>query len=215
MNLQSTALINNTAIQRKLPLTDNISALLGTTTTPQYNGWDVTPYGDTMQAQHEHQELGYYAQSSTSSGGVGFSPFNDFVPLYADPNTPQQHQHNNNTLSQYPSSLSSTGTGNDGGLHDAQEKHESKRLRNTAASARFRAKKKRREQSLERNTREKKEKLAKLEGRIAELEAENQWLKDLIMEKNDTKEDVAKLRKRYDVVAGDRKGYERKDGVRT
>jgi len=139
-----------------------------------------------MQAHHEHQELGYYAQSSTSSGGVGSSPFNDFVPLYAHPSTPLQHQHNNNTLSQYPSSLSSTGTGNDASLHDPQDKHELMRLRNTAASARFRAKKKRREQSLEQNAREKKEKLAKLEGRVAELEAENQWLKDLVMEKNDT-----------------------------
>jgi hypothetical protein len=162
-----------------------------------------------MQAQYEHQELGCYAQSSTSSGGIGSSPFNDFVPLYAHPSTPQQHQHNNNTRSQYPSSLSSTGTGNDASLHEL------KRLRTTAASGRFRAKKKRREQSLERNAREKREKLAKLEARIAELEAENQWLKGLIMEKNDTNEDMAKLRKRYDVVAKDRKGDQRKDGVRT
>ena len=51
-------------------------------------------------------------------------------------------------------------------------------------------------------------------ARRKDYEAENQWLKDLIM-KNDTKEDMAKLSKRYDVVAGDRKGYERKDGART
>ena len=101
-----------------------------------------------------------------------------------------------------------------------------KRLRNTAASARFRAKKKRREESLERNAREKREKLVALEDRIAELEAENQWLKNLIIEKNQYRSSEgagagagADHRPRgmneYDVQEDDRKGYERKDGVGT
>lgn len=63
------------------------------------------------------------------------------------------------------------------------------------ASARFRAKKKRREQSLERASREKKEKLQALEGRITDLEAENQWLKDLIIEKNDVRTEAERGRK--------------------
>jgi len=98
-----------------------------------------------------------------------------------------------------------------------QEEADLKRLRNTAASARFRAKKKRREQSLERSSREKKEKLQALEGRIRDLEAENQWLKDLIMEKNDVRTDAERMRNRMgqDAEEGDRKGYERKDGVGT
>lgn len=56
-----------------------------------------------------------------------------------------------------------------------------KRLRNTAASARFRAKKKQREQTLEQQAREKKQALEKLESRIRELEQENRFLKGLIM----------------------------------
>ncbi|GAD95516.1 bZIP transcription factor (MetR), putative [Paecilomyces variotii No. 5] len=61
---------------------------------------------------------------------------------------------------------------------------EDKRRRNTAASARFRVKKKQREQTLERTVKEATEKNAALEARVQELERENKWLKDLITEKN-------------------------------
>lgn len=61
---------------------------------------------------------------------------------------------------------------------------EDKRRRNTAASARFRIKKKQREQALERTVKEATEKNAALEARVQELERENKWLKDLITEKN-------------------------------
>lgn len=61
---------------------------------------------------------------------------------------------------------------------------EDKRRRNTAASARFRIKKKQREQALERTVKEATEKNAALEARVSELERENKWLKDLITEKN-------------------------------
>jgi TolA-binding protein len=77
------------------------------------------------------------------------------------------------------------------------EEQDLKRIRNTAASARFRAKKKRREQSLDRSAKEKKEKLQTLENRINELELENQWLKDLIMEKKDNRASMAELRKNH------------------
>lgn len=62
---------------------------------------------------------------------------------------------------------------------------EDKRRRNTAASARFRMKKKQREQALEKSAKEMSDKLAKLENRIRMLETENKWLKDLITAKND------------------------------
>ncbi|OJJ44793.1 hypothetical protein ASPZODRAFT_134929 [Penicilliopsis zonata CBS 506.65] len=61
---------------------------------------------------------------------------------------------------------------------------EDKRRRNTAASARFRVKKKLREQTLERTVKETSEKNAALEARVSQLELENQWLKNLITEKN-------------------------------
>lgn len=62
---------------------------------------------------------------------------------------------------------------------------EDRRRRNTAASARFRMKKKQREQTLERTVRETTEKNASLEARIAQLEMENRWLKNLLTEKHD------------------------------
>lgn len=61
---------------------------------------------------------------------------------------------------------------------------EDKRRRNTAASARFRVKKKQREQALEQSVKEAGEKNAVLEARVSQLELENQWLKNLITEKN-------------------------------
>lgn len=70
---------------------------------------------------------------------------------------------------------------------------EDKRRRNTAASARFRVKKKQREQALEKTLKETQEKNSKLDAKITQLELENQWLKDLITEKNglSSREEIA------------------------
>ncbi|KAI7868340.1 hypothetical protein BDF14DRAFT_1683243, partial [Spinellus fusiger] len=56
-----------------------------------------------------------------------------------------------------------------------------KRRRNTAASARFRIKKKLREQNLQRSASEMSEKAQRLESRVKELEKEIQWLKSLVV----------------------------------
>ncbi|KAI0809485.1 hypothetical protein GGR55DRAFT_679835 [Xylaria sp. FL0064] len=61
---------------------------------------------------------------------------------------------------------------------------EDKRRRNTAASARFRVKKKAREQALEKREKELSDKVGVLESRISSLETENKWLRELVMEKN-------------------------------
>lgn len=61
---------------------------------------------------------------------------------------------------------------------------EDKRRRNTAASARFRVKKKQREQALEKSMKEVNDKNSKLEAKLNQLEMENKWLKGLITEKN-------------------------------
>lgn len=93
---------------------------------------------------------------------------------------------------------------------------EDKRRRNTAASARFRVKKKQREQALEKSAKEMSEKVAALEGRINLLETENKWLKNLIVEKNENKDDIAALWLKYtQEQEAERKGSERKDGVGT
>ncbi|KAK4174743.1 hypothetical protein QBC36DRAFT_332999 [Triangularia setosa] len=67
---------------------------------------------------------------------------------------------------------------------------EDKRRRNTAASARFRIKKKQREQALEKSAKEMMEKVTMLEGRISALETENKWLKSLVTEKHGDKQDI-------------------------
>ncbi|RUS13428.1 hypothetical protein BC937DRAFT_95350, partial [Endogone sp. FLAS-F59071] len=61
---------------------------------------------------------------------------------------------------------------------------EDKRRRNTAASARFRVKKKQREQALERTAREMTTKADMLGDRVRELEMEVRWLRGLIVEKD-------------------------------
>ncbi|WBW74096.1 DNA-binding transcription factor Zip1 [Schizosaccharomyces osmophilus] len=66
----------------------------------------------------------------------------------------------------------------DAAIRNAAE--EDKRRRNTAASARFRIKKKQKEQQLERTANELSDKVVTLESRIGELEMENNWLKGLI-----------------------------------
>ncbi|KAK3344639.1 hypothetical protein B0H65DRAFT_181508 [Neurospora tetraspora] len=78
---------------------------------------------------------------------------------------------------------------------------EDKRKRNTAASARFRIKKKQREQALEKSTKEMTEKVTQLEGRIQALETENKWLKGLVTEKHGSKEDILKLLREFSAQA--------------
>jgi len=89
---------------------------------------------------------------------------------------------------------------------------EDKRRRNTAASARFRIKKKQREQALEQSAKQMSDKMAALESRINQLETENKWLKNLITEKNDKRADVESMFKKFQQ---DRKTEEGKDGVGT
>ncbi|OLN92057.1 Regulatory protein cys-3 [Colletotrichum chlorophyti] len=74
---------------------------------------------------------------------------------------------------------------------------EDKRRRNTAASARFRIKKKQREQALEKSAKEMTEKVQALEQRINLLETENRWLKNLVMEKNEGNDDIASMLKEF------------------
>jgi hypothetical protein len=96
-------------------------------------------------------------------------------------------------------------------LDDASRaSEEAKRLRNTAASARFRAKKKQREMELERMAQEKADRAAELESKVTQLEMENNFLKGLLTEKNDRKKVTSNS-------AGGRKGkkVERNAGERS
>lgn len=70
---------------------------------------------------------------------------------------------------------------------------EDKRRRNTAASARFRVKKKQREQALEKTAKDMSDRVQQLEARIGQLETENAWLKGLITEKSQGKSSSSDL----------------------
>ncbi|GAA6062641.1 hypothetical protein JCM10212_003453 [Sporobolomyces blumeae] len=61
---------------------------------------------------------------------------------------------------------------------------EDKRRRNTAASARFRVKKKQREQALEQSAKELRDRVAALEKDVESLRTENGWLRSLITDKS-------------------------------
>lgn len=61
---------------------------------------------------------------------------------------------------------------------------EDKRRRNTAASARFRVKKKQREQALERQAKDLADKTKALEDKVVKLETENEWLRGLVVERD-------------------------------
>ncbi|KAF7192895.1 Regulatory protein cys-3 [Pseudocercospora fuligena] len=94
---------------------------------------------------------------------------------------------------------------------------EDKRRRNTAASARFRIKKKQREQALEKQTKEMTDKVNALESKVQQLEMENKWLKELITEKSDMKILEAKLEQRHseNKDASSRSTESHTDGVGT
>ena len=88
---------------------------------------------------------------------------------------------------------------------------EDKRRRNTAASARFRVKKKQREAALEKQSKEMSDKVSALEGKIQQLEMENKWLKGLITEKSDGKG----MEEQFKKFAAERSPDTRTDGVGT
>lgn len=93
---------------------------------------------------------------------------------------------------------------------------EDKRRRNTAASARFRVKKKQREQDLEKRVKEQTDKNTQLETVISQLRMENKWLKNLVTEKNENKGEVAELWRKFHKDGSDTSStVERKDGVGT
>ncbi|KAK3722689.1 hypothetical protein LTR37_002260 [Vermiconidia calcicola] len=89
---------------------------------------------------------------------------------------------------------------------------EDKRRRNTAASARFRIKKKQREAALEKAAKEMTDKVSSLESKVQQLEMENKWLKGLITDKSEGKgiESIPKEKE-----SEDRKQDDKTDGVGT
>ncbi|KAL0940849.1 regulatory protein Cys-3 [Colletotrichum truncatum] len=121
---------------------------------------------------------------------------------YAPPVSQQQNHHYGapaprTAETRTPESLSGGRPGQSFEEQSRVAAEEDKRRRNTAASARFRIKKKQREQALEKSAKEMSEKVSQLEARINLLETENRWLKNLVMEKNEGNEDIASMLKEF------------------
>ncbi|KAI9285398.1 hypothetical protein BC943DRAFT_306376 [Umbelopsis sp. AD052] len=83
----------------------------------------------------------------------------------------------------------------------ASASEEDKRRRNTAASARFRVKKKQREQALEQTAKEMTDKADRLEGRVKELELEIKWLRSILIEKESRTSDASDVPAKQDIKA--------------
>ncbi len=162
-----------------------------------------------------HQPHDVYQPVDAS--GLVHGPINHDQPLYptngsdsSSPSgiaSPQNGEHKRNVSDMLDGQYGAGNHNGVAGFEDASRHaaEEDKRRRNTAASARFRVKKKQREQALEKSAKEMSDKVAALEGRINQLETENKWLKNLVMEKNDNKEDLAALWKKFSQENADRR----------
>lgn len=125
----------------------------------------------------------------------GVPPLDDLAPL-----SPIHASYNSNPYqTPYPDSTASSAPSEDPIIADAEE---DKRKRNQAASARFRQKKKQREQQILEQSREMQEKTKKLENEVEGLKRENTFLKKLLVEKVDnmSDEDKASLAKAKDAI---------------
>ncbi|RDL37980.1 Uncharacterized protein BP5553_05413 [Venustampulla echinocandica] len=191
------------------------------------DGLDLKPLEFDMQGDFSFPDFNAYAQPPAFSDNNDIAPpapIQTHQPMYPTSSSagsptatvaPSAHagQKRKATGSMSPTASSTGAVDFEEASRLAAE--EDKRRRNTAASARFRVKKKQREQALERSAKGMSDKVAALEGRINQLETENKWLKNLITEKNDSKEDIALLWKKFSQETSERKGAERKDGVGT
>ena len=87
------------------------------------------------------------------------------------------------------------------GLQEESEKaaEDDKRRRNTAASARFRVKKKLKEQAMEQRVKDVDAENAAMKAKINQLQMENKWLKNLVIEKNgkQSEEDISEAYQKF------------------
>lgn len=115
---------------------------------------------------------------------------------YAPSTAPQPAEKRKSESGASVSSGSGSGALNfeDASRHAAEE---DKRRRNTAASARFRIKKKQREQALEKSAKEMTDKVSALESKVQQLEMENKWLKNLLVEKNEGNDEIVTMWKEF------------------
>lgn len=151
--------------------------------------------------QHAPQPPQQQQQNSMTGPGYQFSEFQTFPHSLAESPASLAPSPTNGLQGPYPPQANrfvqpgdkrKASAANLAPITDLEEQsrfaaEEDKRRRNTAASARFRVKKKQREAALEKQSKEMTDKVSALENRINQLEMENKWLKGLITEKSDVK----------------------------
>ncbi|ODQ54758.1 hypothetical protein SAICODRAFT_69941 [Saitoella complicata NRRL Y-17804] len=147
---------------------------------PQHNHNHAIPEGVTSQGPVPLDSYVFHEQHAHIPSAPG-------APVHLPYSTAPTPSHSD-SYSPTPSSLKRKPTSDplDEDLHPSSSRtavEEDKRRRNTAASARFRLKKKEREQALEKTAKDMTDKVVVLEQRMRELEQENKWLKSLLIEK--------------------------------
>lgn len=159
----------------------------------------------------------YLATSPTTT----LEPNYPSVPSYASttssfafptPPTPSSVSQKNDRPLNSPTTNPSSPTSPSAPLFAAEE---DKRRRNTAASARFRVKKKQREQALERTAKELGDKAKELEKRVNKLETENEWLRGLVVDRHGVLGLERAMMDREEVVEKVEGEKDRKKGVGT
>jgi len=173
------------------------------------DGWQDSAKTDFLNNEFQFPDLANFPSITTDQNA--FFPLTSPSVVGASPVAPRAGEKRKaGSISDISSQI-----GLDGDARVAAE--EDKRRRNTAASARFRIKKKQREQALEKTAKEMTEKASKLETKVAQLEMENKWLKSLITEKSDVKGDFHELYEKFtkERSEDERSSEQRTDGVGT
>ncbi|KAK5127445.1 hypothetical protein LTR85_006784 [Meristemomyces frigidus] len=169
----------------------------------------ISPKAPLGPSQYQFGEFQTF-QPMPTSGSLPPSPPNGLQGAYP----PQMHFPHANVGDKRKASVAGIASSVDMEDDSRMAAEEDKRRRNTAASARFRVKKKQREQALEKQTKEMSDKMHALESKVQQLETENKWLKELITEKSNG--DAASEKKgENEKKAEERSTESRTDGVGT
>lgn len=138
-------------------------------------------------------------QSMQPNTSAAYTPVSQPMQQQQQQQQPHYAQPASRSSTERRESESGPGAGRALNLEDASRHaaEEDKRRRNTAASARFRIKKKQREQALEKSAKDMTDKVSNLESKVQQLEMENKWLKNLLVEKNEGNDEIVTLWKEF------------------
>ncbi|KAL9111635.1 MAG: hypothetical protein Q9227_003908 [Pyrenula ochraceoflavens] len=217
----------------------NLDQTLAMFTNTEFMDFDAAAQSNPSIPMNYDYTGGKFADTDFGTGDVKFEDLLRGEPLsmlqssYATPGVPPPPTYQTAPMSASPTGTSplsptalkqpsSSGPPDPTSLQEESQKaaEDDKRRRNTAASARFRVKKKMKEQAMEKRVKEIDAENAAMKAKIGQLEMENKWLKNLVIEKNgkQTEKDLSEAYQKFRQESeerDERKGSERKDGVGT